>query len=139
MYILCCCFFPCIITEMTISISCKRFTKNKWMNEQCMIQKGRSTLSSTDRHNQPICTAFTAPCWLHSRARNQGYVTCVASIPTAGRNSTSGSCSCRNSTAVRKRWRWNITHTLHYFVRCNSQFLEHKQLCSTLQILPCHT
>ena len=28
-YIVCCCFFPSIIIEMTISISCKRFIENK--------------------------------------------------------------------------------------------------------------
>lgn len=31
------------------------------------------------------------------------------------------------------------SHTLYYFVRCNNQFLEHKQLCSTSQIVTCHT
>lgn len=106
--------------------------KSLTLSRQRMIQYGQCTLSSTD--NQPIFPAFTAPCWLHSRARNRGYVTCVAGIPIAGHNSTSGSCSCRNSTAARKQWGWNITHTLHYFVWCNSQFLE--QLCSKSQILP---
>lgn len=31
------------------------------------------------------------------------------------------------------------SHTLHYFVQCNSQFLEHKKLFSTSQILSCRT
>ena len=103
------------------------------LSRQWMIQYQHCTLSSKD--NQAIVTAFTAPCWLHSRARNQGYVTCVARIPIAGHNSTSGSCSCRNSIAARNRWCWNITHIA--LLWCNSQFLEHKQLCSMSQILPC--
>jgi hypothetical protein len=40
-------FFSCIIGEMTISISCKRFTKNKWMNESCSSSSSSSNSSSS--------------------------------------------------------------------------------------------
>jgi hypothetical protein len=39
-YTVCCCFvFSCIITKMTIAISCKRSMESKWMNDWILDQK----------------------------------------------------------------------------------------------------
>jgi hypothetical protein len=48
-YTVCCCFsFSCIITKMTISISCKRSTENKWMNEWMYFDASRRVIKNFD-------------------------------------------------------------------------------------------